>query len=347
MISQAIAALALQAKTKGGPAAVSQLSAQFADITRLAGSVEGTGSMTRTRADQGRTKVAVSSSDVELQPMVQDTGAAGAQTDASIIMGQAAAGTGVAKQHLGIADQPSLATATSLDMPTQRGAEDWQEGWERAVLEIVGYMLEGEGLDPTKLSVEMPPILSRDVAQVAATLTALMAVVDPNASNRNLIRWIFLKVVEAMGDPNPMQIVDDLFPEDFQTPFEQQQQMMQQQADAAGGGMAGGPDRTGPGGHDQPQSTPTQNGASRMMAAATSAEQLANQGKPRGLNQPGGPGASLDRAAQRIAMQMTSPGSGFTESEFVEAAFSDLEDLPDELRSAAIEAYESVASLMD
>ena len=346
MISQAIAALALQAKTKGGPAAVSQIAAQLSDISRMAGQVEGGSSMTRNRADQGRTKVAVSSSDVELQPMVQDTGAAGAQTDASIIMGQAAAGTGVAKQHLGIADQPSLATATSLDMPTQRGAEDWQEGWERAVLEIVGYMLEGEGLDPDKLSVEMPPILSRDVAQVAMTLTALMAAVDPNASNRNLIRWVFLKTVEAMGDPNPQQVVDDLFPDDFQTPYMQQQQLMQQSA--AAGGPVGGPNGTGPGGRDQAQTTGAQNGATAMAAAAQNAEVAGNQNRPRGLNQPGGPGASLDRAAQRIAMQMTSPnGSGFTEAEFVEAAFKDLDDLPDELRIAAIEAYESVASLMD
>ncbi len=350
MISQAIAALALQAKTKGGPQAVSQLAAQFSDISRLAGQVEGGSAMLRNRADQGRTKVAVSSSDVELQPMVQDTGAAGAQTDASIIMGQAAAGTGVAKQHLGVSDQPSLATAVSLDLPTQRGAEDWQEGWERAVLEIVGYMLEGEGLDPSQLEVEMPPILSRDVAQVSATLTALMATVDPNGSNRSLIRWIFLKVVEAMGDPNPQQVVDDLFPEDFDTPFMQQQQMMAQQAAAAGGdtsGMAGGPDRTGPGGHDEPASTPTQNGAGKMMAAATTALRGSTQGIPQGLNQPGGQGASLQRAAQRIALQMTSPGQGFTEAEFIEAAFADLDDVPDELRAAALEAYESVAALVD
>ena len=366
MVSQAISALALQARTKGGPQAVAQVASRLQDISRLASQVEGgmgvgtgdasgTGTaagltsqtsagLMRSRPDTGRTKVAVTSQDVDLQPMVADTGAAGAQTDASILMGQAAAGTGVAKQHLGITDQPSLATATSLDMPTQRGAEDWQEGWERAFREIVGYMLEGEGFDPDKLEVQMPPILSRDVAQLAMTLTALEATVDPNASNRNLMRWVFTKVLEALGEANPVEIVDDLFPEGFQTPYEQHQDELQQQLAATNGA----PLPSAAGGRDEAQTTGTQQGATAMLAAGQRAQVAANNGRRQGAEQPGGPGASLDRAAARVNAMLNSGGQSgmLSEQQFVDETFADLDDLPDELREAAVEAYRSLTELV-
>ncbi len=233
---QAIAQIALQAKTKGGPKNVTQVAGVLSDISRMANTLESATNLERTRTDQGRTKAAVSSQGVELQPMVQDTGSAGAQIDVQVFKGQIAAGAGVPVHHLGDVGTANMATATSMDAPLQRLIEAMQEMFETVYRDLLGFMMEGLGLDPGRVEVTMPPILQRDVAGTNAALAGMLTTVDPNLGNKDLIKFYVEQVLDAMGFVNATELVDRFFPDEWVTPEEKAQAQMEQeqQANAAG-----------------------------------------------------------------------------------------------------------------
>jgi hypothetical protein len=359
MVAQALAAIAMQARTRGGTRAVSQASKQLQDISRLAGDVEGTNLRRTQRADQGRTKVAVSNEGVDLRPMVQDTGAAGAMTDTQVMKGQIAAGTGIPIHHLGDVGSANLATATSMDAPLQRMCEDRQELLQTIVLDITGFMLEGERIDPSRLEVEMPPILSKDVGELATMLTTALTAIDPNVSNRKLVRFVFGELLDAMGKQNARDILDEIFPEDFETPYEQQLTLLEKQAEL------GIQPADGPGGSEQRRSSPAQRSARVMAQGARRADIRANGGRHRGGNRAGGAAAagaaSVARAQQRrqralregddILLEDGATAAGFVQEELltdeqlaIEAAFA---ELPEDLRESALAALDPLAALFD
>jgi hypothetical protein len=247
------------------------------------------------RGDQGRTRAAVTNQGAELQPMVQDTGAPGAQIDTQIFKGQVSAATGVPVHQLGDSPQSGLSTLAALDGPLQAMVEDVQDDWEAVIAEIVGYMLAGEGFDPHRVVVKMPPILMRDVQATSTMLTAAMAAFDPNGANRELMRWVMSEILELLGDPDAQEILDHIFPADFETPYEQRQKELLQQAALTGGTQ---PPDGAVGAHDARQSSPTQIAARNMAHVVRRAGIARNQGL-RGIP---APGESLERAQRRVEL---------------------------------------------
>jgi hypothetical protein len=338
-VAQAIASIAMQAKVKGGPQAVNQVKGALTDISRLANQVAGSETLNLGRADQGRTKIAVGNDNAKLEPMVQDSGAAGAQIDTTIFKGQIAAALGVPVTHLGESGGTNLATATSMDAPLLRMCEDRQELWEEAIKDIIGYMLEGADIDPHRVEVQMPPILQRDVNSITTMLLAVLAALDPNGSNRELMRFVFGEILDAMGKTNTREILDEVLPPHFKTPHEQNEDQAHQQAvtqahlqAAGGGGAEGGP--APPAMH-----TAIQKAAAMAKKGAQSAELAANQGRRRGGDRAGGPGGaggeSRDRAQNRRERALSPREAGF-----ISTVFEEIED--ENLREAA---YAAMAGL--
>jgi hypothetical protein len=300
-VAQAIAAIALQAKTKGGPTAVRQVVGHLRNIQRLDGAPIGCTPPARgsdhrwyERGDQGRTRAAATNHGASLEPMVQDTGAAGAQIDTQIFKGQIAAATGVPVHQLGDSPTTGLSTLAALDGPLQAECEDVQDDWETVLKDIVGYMLAGEGFDPRRVVVKMPPILMRDVQSTASMLLSAMSVFDPNGSNRELQRWVMAQILDMLGDHDAQAVLELIFPAGFETPHEQRQKEMSTLAT-----MPGGPPLDGrPGGPHERRQSPAQIAARTMRKAADAAQVARNQGL-RGIPPPG---ESLDRAQRRVEL---------------------------------------------
>jgi hypothetical protein len=315
MVAQAVASIALQAKTSGGPKAVSQVISQLQDLSRTApvsGGVPSTGyddggERRLVRGDQGRTRVAVSNQGANLEPMVQDTGAAGAQIDTQIFKGQISAATGVPVHQLGDSPQAGLSTMASLDAPLQAMIEDEQSDWKEDLANITGYMLAGEGLDPNRVIQKMPPILMRDPIHAASMLTSVMAALDPNGANKEMMRWVFSEVLDAMGDPDTQEILNRVFPENAETPYEQKQNETATQAMLS---QLRGAGHSGQERESESQSTPSQKAAAGLKRAAERAKVLSNQGR-RGIAPPG---EALARANTRREIAL----SNTLEAEFIE-----------------------------
>jgi hypothetical protein len=345
-VAQALAALAMQAKVKGGPQHREQVKQALSDISRVAGEVPGTETLNLSRADVGRTKITVGSEGARLEPMVTDTGASGAQIDTTIFKGQIAAALGVPVTHLGESGQANLATATSMDAPLLRMCEDRQELWEEALKDIIGYMLEGsEGLDPHRVEVQMPPILQRDVNAASSMLLSLMAGLDPNGSNRQLMRFVLGEVLDAMGKTNTKELLDQILPEGFQTPHQQAQEEALHQAQlGAAAAAAGAP---GPSGAAPPHANvqrAIQQASRQARGISAGAETAENEGRRRGGNRPGGPGAAIAESGNR-AMARRERALSPQEAAYINAALSSIED--EGLREAAWGAMASLNEWVD
>ncbi|MGZ6589416.1 MAG: hypothetical protein ACXVHX_34765, partial [Solirubrobacteraceae bacterium] len=234
----------------------------------------------------------------DLQPMVQDTGAAGAQIDTQIFKGQVSAATGVPVHQLGDSPRAGLSTLAALDGPLQAMIEDIQDDWKTVLKNIIGYMLAGEGFDPRRVVVKMPPILMRDVQGTATMLVTAMAAFDPNGANRELMRWVMGQILELMGDPDAQEVLDHIFPPNFETPYEQRQKELFQAATAAMAGDGGNPPGGEFGAHDERPISPARIAARNVAHVVRRASIARNQGL-RGIP---APGESLQRAQRRVEL---------------------------------------------
>jgi hypothetical protein len=226
--------------------------------------------------------------------MVQNTGAQDAQIDTRIFKGQIAAATGVPVHQLGDNPTSGLSTLASLDGPMHAMIEDLQDDWKTVIADIVGYMLAGEGYDPRRVIVKMPPILMRDVQSASPMLIGAMSAFDPNGSNRELQRWVMGQILELLGDPDPQQVVDDILPPGYETPYEQHHRELVPQGH---GGRSAARDSASGGGGDR-RFTPARIAARVTGHAAERAQVQRNQGL-RGIP---APGESLDRAQRRVEL---------------------------------------------
>lgn len=336
---QAISAIAMQVKARGGPKNVSQVASQLMDISRLAGKVDGSGEVERVRADQGRTKMAVSNSGADLQPMFTDTAANNAQGDIQTMKAQIAAGSGVPSYQLG-GEAPGLSSTTSMDAPLQKLIQADQEGWETVFRDLTGYMIEGVGLDPERVEVQMPPILERDVGSLVAYMTALLATLDPNVSNPDFMRFVFAEVLDAMGKVNSRELLGTIFPEGMTTPFQQRLAEAQFQASLMGDGAGGGT----PAG-DALRGAERNSRSAAELAAGSAGDAAARANQSGGLpampvTQAGDYSAiARDRARTRGERTLQASTWGDRRATFVEG-------LPAELRGPAAEAFREIDALL-
>lgn len=230
-VVQAIAKIALQVKTKGGAKQVNQIAEQLADISNLAGQIEGSG-QTRRIADTEKTKVAFMNQGTSLEPMVTDTGASSSATDIQTMLGMASAASGIPPHYYGQPGSASLATATAMELPVLKMMEARQELWESVYRDIMGWMLKRSGYDPERLEVTMPGILQRDVGTTISSLAALVTAVDPQVQNKELIRYVVGEALETMGKQNVEEVLERLFPENWTPPAAEKHQQELEQGDA-------------------------------------------------------------------------------------------------------------------
>jgi hypothetical protein len=352
-VVQAISQIALRVKAKGGPRQLSQVASQLADISRLSQQIEGSTTRRDVVSDQNKTRIAVENQGTELQPAVTDTGAGSASIDIQTLLGQVSAGTGIPPHYFGNSGSASLATATAMELPVMKMMEARQELWENVYRDILGWMLRRAGLDPSRLEVQMPPILARDLAATTSSLGALTAAVDPQGQNKEFLRWVVGEILDTMGKVNSKEILDRIFPQDWEpssTVANASMMQMQLQAQQAAQDMA-------------PPEAPSNAGAQRTQAAASSAAASAGKqqataarnGADRSPSARGGVSSSQrasqarqDRAAGRVGSKQSEAADLFGEPDFVEAdreAF--VASLPEAAQDAARDALKSFDGLAD
>lgn len=362
-VVQAIAKIAMQVRTRGGQKQVSQVAQQLADISNLGTEVEG--STRRERADQDRTRLALMNQNTELMPMVSDTGAGSAATDIQTIKGQISAGTGIPPHYLGDVGSANLATATAMELPVLKMMEARQELWESVYRDIIGWMLEGVGLDKTKLEVALPPILARDVNATVSSIATMIAAVDPQVQNKELHRWAFAELLDAMGKANTEDILARVFPVGYEPPKPPNEVAMQMQADgeaaAATAAAAGMPSGTPEG-----QQAAVAAQAAQARAAQVTAAAAGRNGTDRAPSNRLGTASSQrasqarqDRTAGRVGQRQTLTREQMYEemrfdegeSAFVEAPSTydeeALAQLPSEVQPATRSALDAIDQLGD
>jgi hypothetical protein len=328
---QAIAQLAMRLKVQGGPQHMQQSAAALADVQRLASAVEeGPGSLSRQRGQQA--KVIVENQGTQLEPMVADTGAGNAATDAQMIKGQVAAGSGIPVHHLGDANGPNLASAVAMDGPLLKMIRANGKLWETVHTDIAGWMLEMAGLDPGRLEFDMPSPTDRDVQMISTVLNALLLQMDPQAQNLSLMRFALGEILDAMGKQHVDRLVLSLLP-DLPPPSPGQD----------GGAVDGNGNPVDPGQQDQGQ-----------LAAGGQPDPYAYQNpyqgdgiKALGSGQAGGPATAAAQsetgARQRIAQALSKATESHVDQDQVLAEIDAvsrrvLADLSEALAAAADDA---------
>ncbi len=273
---QAIAQMAMQLKVRGNQRTVQQQQAKLEELHSLARKVDGTGEgLGYERAQQSATRVGVTNESADLQPMIPDTNAQSAMTDVQTIKGQVAAGSGIPVHHLGDTGSANLASSVSMDGPLLRMIRASQQVWKDVHADINGYALKLAGLDPDRLEITMPPITDRDAKEVAAMFGNLMNAIAQGQPDRDMVRFVFGEVLDAMGKSNGDRVLDELFPDGWKAPV--------------------------------PPAAPAEPGASAPATAlrdnAKQAEQASRQGRRRNADERGGTDAahrqSRDRAESR------------------------------------------------
>lgn len=244
-VINAIAQLAYKVKTKGGQRQVRQAARALQDVQRLAGDIDGGAPADRRRTRQDgaqNAKAVVENEGQSIEPAVGDTGAQSATTDGQFLKGQVAAGAGIPLQHLG--DSGNSITAvngTSMDGPLLVMCEASQELWRTILRDVAQFAIERAGLDPDKVEVPAPPIVRRDVQQVATTMLAASTALDPTVANRKLTRFLFGQILAALNVENAPQIIDETFGEDWETPADRKQREAMEMQAATMGAMGGAP----------------------------------------------------------------------------------------------------------
>lgn len=129
------------------------------------------------------------------------------------------AATGLPETFLGDTDRGSLATAKSLDRPTELKFTDRQELWKSILQTILGYVVQRKlktapGGDVPKIDVTFPPILEHDIdAQVGAWVRA--ATLDGKQSAGTVDKDTLSRaLLSALGAQNIDEIMDKVAAEE-------------------------------------------------------------------------------------------------------------------------------------
>ena len=237
-VVRVISKLAMSVKVDGGARSVAQAKSALADAQSLAGALANGGdeSLARHRAHDQQATAAVTGRGTDLQPMVADTGAAGAATDIGTMKGHLAAGTGIPLAHLG-SEPGALAGSITQDRPLMALIKARQELWRTVIRDLAGWNVKAAGLDPDRVQLSMPALTDRDADATAQTLQGLLTMIaellatrDPEL--RQLARWAMAEVLDEMGKENAQQLVDGLIKPDVPELSQEQLYNLAQQTGA-------------------------------------------------------------------------------------------------------------------
>lgn len=186
--------------------------------------------------------VAITGQDVDLTPMPK-TGATTSADDGRRMLLMVAAATGLPESFFGDVSVGTLATAKSLDRPTELKFRDRQALWADVFGDICQYVIdcsalapggalrgvvrdagegtdqvvvlpEGEdGQDPRHVDIEFPPILEHDVsASVTAIVDAATLKGSPLAGTFDA-RTVARMLLRALGEDDIEELLEQLFPD--------------------------------------------------------------------------------------------------------------------------------------
>ena len=221
-VARAVNKVAQRVRVEGGPAEISKVMSQLNNADML--------NMTRTplgHPDAGGVLPIAStvfhSPSVQFEPASFETGAGVASSDRQAFLSMIAAGTGWPMHYLGGDVTASLASAVSQELPVTKMVESRQELWKSVIAEFTEEALRLAGIDDIHPEVTMPPILQRDLPNIASATQSIVMSLDPTAQNVELKRWALTQVAGAMGEPEVQDTVSEIFPENYVAPAPAQQ----------------------------------------------------------------------------------------------------------------------------
>lgn len=187
-----------------------------------------------------------------LQAVNLSSGSSQAAQDAQIVRAPIAAAVGFGQHYLGDPGSTNLATASTLELPTQMEVSAWQETFEQLLRWFVDLALEeavragrlggmagvdSDGGDARPLnelrieedraemerrtdldlsySLEMPYPGRRNLTDVTQTVSAVMAAYDPGMRNNEMRRgFLDFLLRHGLQVEDPARLVDEMWPED-------------------------------------------------------------------------------------------------------------------------------------
>lgn len=182
-INAAATSISYLRKTKGGPAAVAQMTGKFGGM-EVGENQDESDSEIRKLTRPVQSAVYDSNEAVDLQWMKTDTGAANAKEDGRSILMAAGAGVNTNIHYFGEGGDANLATAQAMELPMVKGYEDWQKFTENdfnGIFEYVIRIARGEDIDEKqkRVSWDFPPIVSQDVVKYTTAWAQLFQQLAP------------------------------------------------------------------------------------------------------------------------------------------------------------------------
>lgn len=238
-ITRALARFAFKATTPGGARGVAAARAKLATTV---------GSDDRSERNPapvtGSTFIAAAGSGADLTP-IKTAGATTSAEDGRRILLMVAAATGMPESFFGDVSVGTLATAKSLDRPTELKFRDRQTLWADVVGDILGYVVDqaviapkgplkgdvttddegervvtlatdpetGEPINRT-VTVEFPPILEHDVEQAIRAIVSGTTLdgKQPVLDSPEMLELILKLVFQALGVKDSDEVLDTLLP---------------------------------------------------------------------------------------------------------------------------------------
>ena len=157
----------------------------------------------------------------DLQP-VKTAGATTSADDARRLLLMVCAGFGMPESFFGDVSVGTLATAKSLDRPTELKFRDRQELWKSVLDTILQYvvarsrsaasgklrMVGKQSTERAPIEIHFPPILEHDIAeQMAAIVSGATLNGSPNASTMDR-ETLSKLILNALGVPNVQEVID-------------------------------------------------------------------------------------------------------------------------------------------
>ena len=171
--------------------------------------------------------MAIMSEGSDLQPS-RTAGATTSAEDGRRMLLMVAAAMGLPETFFGDASVGSLATAKSLDRPTELKFRDRQSLWEDWLKELIQYAIERAMAAPSgplpvmldekarHLDVDFPPVLERDIDRtIGAIVTS--ATLDGKALAGTMdLPTVSRMLLTALGEDDVDEILAALFPEGWE-----------------------------------------------------------------------------------------------------------------------------------
>lgn len=210
-IVQAYARFAFKVTTKGGKAGIA------AAQSKLGTTLATNGSPERNPPPQ-TASMFIGGESTDLQP-VKTSGATTSADDARRLLLMVCAGFGMPESFFGDVSVGTLATAKSLDRPTELKFRDRQELWKSILITILRYVcarsksaangrLRQVNNEEIPIEVSFPPILEHDIAeQMAAIVSGATLNGSPNANTMDR-ETLSKLVLGALGVPDVQAVLD-------------------------------------------------------------------------------------------------------------------------------------------